>query len=113
MTEADFVAYLDALSAHHSRGGRFARVIDVRVAGALGASERRRLAERFDRDELEYPGQLAATAVVMSKVVHRSIFKAFAWLYNKPQRREAFSSLEDAKRWAWDQLLGSSARAVQ
>ena len=92
ISENEFLAYLDALTAHHARGTRFARVIDVRASGALGANERRMLADRFDRDEDEHPGQLAGTAIVMSKLVHRGIFKALAWLYSKPQRREAFAT---------------------
>jgi len=113
ITDSEFPVYLDNLSAHHGHGGRFARVMDVRASGALSAHERRQLAERLDSDEAKYPGQLVAMAVVTSTIFQRGIFKALAWLYSKPQRREAFSNLEDAKRWAWMQLAGRDTSVPQ
>jgi len=113
MSDSEFLAYLDALSAHNRHGGRFARVMDLRASGALSAHQRRQLAERLDGDEARYPGQLAAIAVVTSTTLQRGIFKALAWLYGKPQLREAFSNLADAKRWARLQLTGREPSGSQ
>jgi len=113
ISDHEFPVYLDALSAHHRQGGRFARVMDLRASGALSAHQRRQLAERLDGDEARYPGQLAAIAVVTSTTLQRGIFKALAWLYGKPQRREAFSNLADAKRWARMQLTGREPSVSQ
>lgn len=91
-------AYLDRLSAYHRRGQLFGFVFDVRQSPAPTAEQRRQLAERIDRDTVQF-GRRAPVALVVSSSVQSGVIKVIQWMLREPHPVEVFTSVEAAKAW--------------
>jgi hypothetical protein len=100
LSDAGLSSWITDLTSLYARRERFAQVIDVRLSESLSPEARRRLAEMSDRNEDSFPGQLVATAIVLSTPFQRGVFKAMTWLTNRRRLREAFTDLNEALRWA-------------
>jgi hypothetical protein len=90
--------YAAKISSYYERG-RFGLVVDARNQRTLSTEDRRRIARRMDADEARHPDRLACMGVVMSSSFQRGVFTTISWLTNAPFARQAFPSVELAKRW--------------
>lgn len=100
VSDEEFVAVLDRISAYCARG-RFGLVVDVRGAPQMTAARRRVLAERLDLDVKRYGHRIAGIAVVMDSALARGTLKAIAWLRQSSEPvLNAFSTMEEAVAWA-------------
>lgn len=100
LSGAAMLAHVDQMSSFTARGTPYVAVIDVRGAPALTAQSRRLAADRMDQDDDAHPGVLLGLGIVLATSIHRGVFKAMAWLSRSPRPFEAFTSVEEAVKWA-------------
>lgn len=99
----DFLDAYDELTSGCS--GRYGLVLDLRSAAHLGVSQRRKLTERLSAQRDALGSRCAATALVFSSVVLRSMLSAIVWLFRPPYPTRAVASLEEAESWVRDTLM--------
>ncbi len=99
LSDRDFAAHLDRVTAYFDRGERFGIVIDALHAPLLGAERRRQVAERIDQDLERHRDLLIGTAVLMSSAVGRGVFKVIVWMTRSNHPMMSFAALEPALSW--------------
>jgi hypothetical protein len=106
MDMEEFDAHLDELTAFHERGETFGFLFDVRQSPAPTAEQRRKIAERIERD-LKLYGRACPCAVVVANSLQIGVIKVVLWLLRDPYPIEVFSNVADAEQWLGAQLRTS------
>ena len=99
LSDQEFTAHLDRISAYFVRAEPFGLVLDARRSPPLSADRRRLVAERIDHDLERHGAVLFGTAVVLSSAVGRGVFKVIVWLTRSQQPMMSFAELEPALAW--------------
>ncbi|MGC4069236.1 MAG: hypothetical protein QM784_32225 [Polyangiaceae bacterium] len=89
MTEEEFERHLDELTAFHERGEFFGFLFDVRQSPAPTAEQRRKVAERIERD-LKLYGRVCPCAVVVANSLQIGVIKVILWLLRSVSPRGLF-----------------------
>jgi hypothetical protein len=103
-TDAEFEAYLAAMSALLERRMITATVLDARRASGAGAAQRRRQAEWMKEHAALMRQYSAGTAFVIESALVRGVLTAILWLQPMESPHIVVATLSVARVWAKQRL---------
>jgi hypothetical protein len=106
MDAEEFETHLDCLTFFHERAEIFGFLFDVRKSPTPTAEQRRKIAERIERDFGLY-GRKCPCAVVVANPLQIGVIKVILWLLREPHPVEVFQNVPDAEQWLHGQLRTS------
>ncbi|MFT3922148.1 MAG: hypothetical protein QM778_06410 [Myxococcales bacterium] len=111
LNRQEFEQHLNYVQGVFDRGKPFGMLVDARLSPGMSADNRRLVAEQKDAQFKQDPTRLVGTAVVLSSVLHRSVFSVISWLKSSSSPLRAFADVPTAAAWLNSLLGGSSVNA--